>query len=251
MGYPLKPLAKPPQMIAAQNVAQQEKAEVQEVEKWLQEVKNKAYATDPHRMVKNYFKEKLQKYKKPGALVQGAVSTAVEFIPIPVVGAAVGWTQEKVTELVRNKYREYRQNKGSSEGDEYVKMKFDLKTLSVEDVERYRKKTKDNLDELKQLRNMFNGTQPCRSAYLTTYRYYRLINRTEKLRARAKAMIDIADEIVKWTDEILNSKINDPTHVRDYVLALMRGSHSACKSNECYLENPSPLYHDVSASDDD
>ena len=85
---------------------------------------------------------------KVGALVGAGLRATVNAIPIPVVGGLIGALEQKVEKAIKSKLHSRNLGKATTNTD---KVKFTLKELSVEELDRYRWKVSDAITEFNKL----------------------------------------------------------------------------------------------------
>lgn len=165
---------------------------------------------------------KLRKWKKPANVAAVTTTVVAEFIPIPGVGAFVGWAEDRIATKIRGNLATKR---GESAASDYEKMKFNIKDFDVKQLDGARHKVKRNID----LYNALGSKQDkstCERAYNIAYRYYRVENRLDKLDALAATMLEIAQDVKKWCDDT-RGKIQ-PVQMADNVVKAMESSHAKC-----------------------
>lgn len=171
---------------------------------------------------------KLRKWKKPKNAAAIATTVATEFMPIPGVGAIIGWAEDKIASKIRSNLSAKR---GESAASDYEKMKFNIKDFDVKQLDGARHKVKRNID----LYNALGSKQDkstCERAYNIAYRYYRVENRLDKLDALASTMLEIAQDVKKWCDDARGKM--QPLQMAGNVVKVMESSHAKC-GNRCGL----------------
>jgi len=165
----------------------------------LQLAKAKAYNRSIPAQIKSVSNWRLHRWKKPGNITKVATNVATAFTP-PFVGTLIGWSVDALTEKAQHRLRTRRLKLTSND---YKVMKFSIKTLDAEHLDVSRRKVKKCADALREAASeCLSPRQPCKKAYKLAYRYYRLENRLAKLSAEAAMLVELGQEILKWTQSI-------------------------------------------------
>ncbi len=165
----------------------------------LQIAKAKAYNRTIPARITSVSQQKLHQWKKPGNLSKLATNVATAFTP-PFVGTIIGWSVEELTEKSQHHLRTRRLKLTSND---YKILKFSIKTLDAEHLDASRRKVKKCADALREAASeCLSPRQPCKKAYKLAYRYYRLENRLAKLSAEAAMLVELGQEVLKWTQSI-------------------------------------------------
>jgi hypothetical protein len=85
---------------------------------------------------------------KAGALVGAGIRATVNAMPIPVIGGLIGALEQKVEKAIKSKMHGRSLQKATSVTE---KVKFTLKELSVEELDRYRWKVSEAITEFNKL----------------------------------------------------------------------------------------------------
>lgn len=166
---------------------------------------------------------KLHKYrsafvKKGGSLGSKAagigglvVRTALKQISIPVVGGFLAQIEQTVEDAIRSEYHKFRRDTAP---DARTEAKFELKELSVSEMDRYRWKVEESLKSLNQAAGNFptnfqkkqaEGKQ-C-DAYLEFAMAYAQAERRVKKLEKSCAGLEAAVQITHaWLNEVKNGK---------------------------------------------
>lgn len=158
---------------------------------------------------------KLHKWKKPGNIVKTTGKAGGALIPVPGLSIATDWVIEKIEGKMREHYREKRLEQADQAGDEYKKVKFEIKTLDISKLDRARYKAENQLTQLNStLHDSRRSLSQCVKAFGIAYRYHRAQHRAKLLRYQATAMKDVAENILHWCDQV-ETNLCSPAIVRE------------------------------------
>jgi hypothetical protein len=143
---------------------------------------------------------------KFGALVGAGFRATVNAIPIPVVGGIVGAIEQKVEKAIKSQLHKRNLKKATDTAD---KVKFTLKELSVEELDRYRWKVSDSIQEFNKLALAFgDNLAKKRDAKATCEAYLDLAmamaqvdRRNKKLREACLGICAALKVTVDWIGE--------------------------------------------------
>lgn len=168
---------------------------------------------------------KIRKWAKPKNATDTAVNLVTNFIPIPFVGGAISYGEQKITTELREGLR-----KGGKDMDDYHLMKFQIKNFDLKQMDLARHKVKTNLDAY----NQFGGSRfkPCQTAFNVGYRFYRAEHRLSILTAMAETMKKVAEETLAYCkDQELKMDHDSMVKYADSLVA--NGNHKECEKGKC------------------
>lgn len=156
--------------------------------------------------VRSAFSSKGSAVSKAIGLAGVAGRAALTAIPVPAIGSLIGTVEKAVEKYVRSRHH-VRRGTGAAPGSE-EQVKFDLKELSVDELDRYRWKVKESLDAL----NTTIGKLPTlatenKTKGSTCNAYVELAmaveqadRRIKKLQEKAMATKLLMEHVLAWAD---------------------------------------------------
>lgn len=131
------------------------------------------------------------------------VRSAFKLIPIPIIGDLLGAAEKAIEGKVRGYHRSKRRGAASTPEE---RVKFALKELTVEDLDRYRWKLKDAIDELNKKARAFDDllasksadSKPCHAYLEMAEAVAQAERRFEKLDQLCRMMISVLSECKDW-----------------------------------------------------
>lgn len=140
------------------------------------------------------------------SVVAMGVRSAFKLIPIPIIGDLLGAAEKAIEGKVRGYHRSKRLGEATRAQNVEDKVKFALKDLSIENLDRYRWKLKDAITELNTKASGFDALllsktdsqKPCHAylemaeAVAQTERHF------EKLDQACQVLIEALNETVSW-----------------------------------------------------
>lgn len=144
-----------------------------------------------------------------GASVGGMlVRSAFKLIPVPIVGDLLGAAQKAMEGKIRGYHRSKRKGeaKGQTAEDIEKRVKFALKELTVEDIDRYRWKLKEAIEALNKKASVFDALleekrgngMPCHAFLEMAEAVTQAERRFDKLDELCHTMISVLTECRTW-----------------------------------------------------
>ncbi|GAB4139687.1 MAG: hypothetical protein Fur0037_06060 [Planctomycetota bacterium] len=124
----------------------------------------------------------VHKHKKPHQAAKDLVSLGTNFLEIPMLGMLV----DQAFSAVINKLRasSHRSKEAGYRGRLEKEVKFGIKTVSIEELDRYRSKVSQAVKDLKDSLATGYGDRPCDDLFEIAENYHYAEKRLEKLHAR-------------------------------------------------------------------
>jgi hypothetical protein len=133
-------------------------------------------------------------------LVLGVGKLFLALIPVPIVGAIVGAAADAINDKVRGARREANLAKAVLTEDQ---VKFEIKDLTIENLDRYRWKVKHAIEELNQGITAYNSSgQTCDDMYSFALLVEQLERRKTKLKVETAKLKKIVDLVDTWITEV-------------------------------------------------
>lgn len=166
-----------------------------------------AKARNPSRSTRiaSSIKNKGHKWKKPGNVVKTVVAGLGALIPIPGVSIGTDHVTSKATDALRSRRRAHRRH--TADGDLRQAVKFGIKGLDLSALDQSRRKAKDATEKFNKryvTPAPLNHTH-CGFAWGAAYEFQRARHRVDLLEAKAVALKAMADDILKWCDDLNDS----------------------------------------------
>jgi hypothetical protein len=144
---------------------------------------------------------------KAGKLAGVAVRGACSLIPVPVLGSLLSAAESGVEDWKRQGAHNTHKNKAASLAE---RVKFELKDLSVEELDRYRWKVNESLQEYNRIAASFSSTletkaaaaAPCDALVDLAIAIAQLQRRIDILRTNCMATKVALEEAIQWVDEV-------------------------------------------------
>jgi hypothetical protein len=134
-------------------------------------------------------------------LVIGVGKLFLALIPVPIVGAVVGAAVDAVQGKVRGKLHE-RHLEGNNVSVE-DQVKFGIKELTVENLDRYRWKVKDSFDALNAGISHYNmANQNCDDMYQFALLYEQVERRKKKLKEELGKFKTVIENVDRWIADL-------------------------------------------------
>lgn len=179
---------------------------------------------------------------KAANLMLTAGKGLLKAIPVPGVPALIEVIADKANEAARKYLHGQNLEAAKAAGDEVNRIKFEIKELTVDEMDRYRWKVTEAMQELN--RNISEmGTlppgAPCCDKYLEIVTACQQAQRRiDKLRVKVGTIRGLMDSIDTWLGDcqskLTAGKGNITTALADYV----KGQNAACtQANNTYLPN--------------
>jgi len=126
---------------------------------------------------------------KFGALVGAGIRATVNCIPIPVIGGLVSAIEQRVEKAIKSKH--HRSNLGKAAAGSADEVKFTLKELSVEELDRFRWKVSESIQEFNKLATAYpENKDKKRAAQAQCEAYLDLALAAEQVNRRLKKLRD-------------------------------------------------------------
>lgn len=137
---------------------------------------------------------------KAAGLALGAGKLFLSLIPVPIVGAVVGATVDAINGAVRGKLHE-RHLKDNASNEAIVK--FAIKDLTVENLDRFRWKVAHSFEELNKGITVYNNSaQTCDDMYQFALLCEQVKRRKKKLRDELQIFQDVATTMEAWITDL-------------------------------------------------
>lgn len=156
---------------------------------------------------------------KFGALVGAGLRATVNCMPIPVVGGIIAAVEQKVERVIKGQL--HKRNHGKAAAGSADDVKFTLKDLSVEELDRYRWKVSDSILEFNKLASAYQDNKEKKKAaqaqceaYLDLALAAEQVNRRIKVLRKACLGICAAMKLtVDWIGECENGPSADRLNI--------------------------------------
>lgn len=159
---------------------------------------------------------------KFGALVGAGVRATVNAIPIPVIGGLIGALEQKVEKVIKSRLHQGHLKPTASSTE---RVKFTLKELSVEELDRFRWKVSEAINEFNKLNQAYAGNlAKKRDAQATCDAFLEMAMAAEQIKRRLAKLRDTClgtfgalKITLEWIEECENgpggpkTTINAPT----------------------------------------
>ncbi|MGH9412935.1 MAG: hypothetical protein ACRD0Y_04260 [Terriglobales bacterium] len=179
---------------------------------------------------------------KSANLVLSAGKGLLKLIPVPGVPALIEVIADKANEVARKYHHGKRLEAAKAAGDEVTRLKFEIKELSMDEMDRFRWKVTAAMEDLntkiREMQNLSNNT-PCCEKYLeivtACQQAQRRIDRlAEKTRTIKEVMLSIETWLADCQTRLSAGKTNITSALSTYAAA----QTAECdKANNNYLPN--------------
>jgi hypothetical protein len=139
-------------------------------------------------------------------VLKTGVTTAINFIPIPIVKDVVAIAFDTGVKAARRKYVKYRR-RTTGQISSAGAVKWGWKDIDLSAFDRYRWKIshahKELVDAVKYLpEKVDNSASVCNDVVRACVKYYYLLNRMERFREQLEVVQTLITETNKWMDEV-------------------------------------------------
>ncbi|MGH9466909.1 MAG: hypothetical protein ACRD1Y_06100 [Terriglobales bacterium] len=146
---------------------------------------------------------------KGSALVFSVGRAALKLIPVPVVGSILGAIQKKAEDYTRKKLHTRSLRAAVAAKDDATRVKFELKELSVENLDRYRWKLQEAMKEMETAVHGFDADLKAKadaSAFCHAYLNVAMAcaqaaRRVQKLKGDCSAIKEAVTLAIEWADK--------------------------------------------------
>jgi len=146
---------------------------------------------------------------KAASLVGAGARATVNCIPIPVVGSLIASVEQAVEKAIRSNLHGRAKQLAISKPDQ---VKFELKELNIENLDRYRWKVKESMEQFNEkirsfevdYMNKANAGAPCDALLEFAMAAEQATKRTDKLRRECAAIFAAMKLTMDWLDECDN-----------------------------------------------
>lgn len=170
------------------------------------EVKNKSWTDQvSHSKVfhsyRSAFSSKGSLFSKGSSAVVTTGKLFLALIPVPVVGAVVGAVVDKISDVARGEALSRNKAAATTNAD---KVKFEIKDLTVENLDRYRWKLAHAYEELNAGIRAYNAstTQSCDDLYTIALLIAQVERRKEKLTKELQKFAKVINLVNDWIGEV-------------------------------------------------
>lgn len=157
------------------------------------------------------FSSKQSFVSKSAGVASIVARTAMKLVPVPIVGNLLWFAETAVEKKVRERVRERSLEKAEAAGNDYDAMKFELKLLSIESLDRYRWKLHEAMTQLEAAKVKYNTAlarsdsmdagDVCDTLLEIALAYAQAERRHEVLQDQCRALVGSLNAALEWCNQ--------------------------------------------------